>query len=74
MRRLYFIYEDQEPYTRVSVETDVVVLDDVLREMENFLCAVGYRFNGSLEIVDWDRGNPVPEPSQDFLDHFEHRN
>ena len=74
MRRMYFIYEDQEPYTRVSIETEAVVLDDVLREMENFLRGVGYHFNGRLEVVDWNAGHSVPEPSQDFLDHFENRN
>lgn len=74
MSRFYFIHEDQEPYTRVSVESDVVTLPEVLREMECFLRGVGYHFEGSLEIVNWEPPKQVIEPSQDFLDHFENRN
>jgi hypothetical protein len=74
MSRFYFIHEEQEPYTRVSVETDCVTLEEVLREMECFLRGVGYHFDGKLEIVDWEPPRSVIEPSQDFLDHFENRN
>lgn len=74
MRRFYFIHEDQEPYSRVSIETESVTLDEVLRDMECFLRGVGYQFDGSLEIVNWEPPKSVIEPSQDFLDHFENRN
>ena len=71
MNRFYFVHESQEPYTRVSVETDVVTLDEVLREMECFLRGVGYHMDGKLEIVPWETTSLPPTPSQDFLDHFE---
>ena len=74
MSRFYFIHEVQEPYSRVSIETDSVTLDEVLREMECFLRGVGYYFDGRLEIVSYEPPKSVIEPSQDFLDHFENRN
>jgi len=74
MSRFYFVHEESSPYTRVSIETDAVSLDDVLNEFENFLRGSGYHINGRLEVVDWEVNKQIPEPSQDFLDHFEHRN
>ena len=76
MSRFYFIHEDAQPYTRVSIETDVYSLDDVLREMECFLRGVGYHLEGRLDIVPWDNINQHTNLSTpaDEIDSLEGRN
>jgi hypothetical protein len=62
MRRFYFIHETTEPYSRVSIESESLGLDEVLRDMECFLRGVGYHFDGKLEIVNWDDPQVLPVP------------
>lgn len=40
--------------TTVSMTVDTVSLPDMISEFENFLRAVGFVFNGHLEIVEED--------------------
>lgn len=40
-----------QPKTTITVETDAVALDDILRIVSGFLKAAGFVFDGELDLV-----------------------
>lgn len=58
MSYMKFVCENRDPWnhdqlvTCTTVETNNVVLQDVIRDFEDFLRGVGFNFPGHLEIVD----------------------
>ena len=43
---------ESEDGTKITLETNAVVLDDVLQEFEQFLKGCGFFFSGNIEVVD----------------------
>jgi len=74
MSRFYFVHEDPEPYSRVSVETDAFTLPEVLKHIENFLRGVGYYIDGNLEVVPWDPPQTIEQINEEFLNALERTN
>ena len=48
--------DEKNPYdnTEVTVEFNGTSLNEAIDAFEDFLLAIGYRFNGKLEIVETD--------------------
>jgi hypothetical protein len=54
LMHIYTNLIDEQERSRVTVEFEHDTLPDVLEEVEKFLLACGYKFDGRLQIVEDD--------------------